>query len=199
MNRLYSRMESAATTCTIAPIMENSPREIADFDAVVRLYWPRIFRFALASLRDRDAAQTVAQDCFLKAWRGRARFRGEASLHTWLMQIAVNLVRDYVRNQRLRFWRKAAVYSVGAEMIGRLIPDKCIDSERRVLVKEQIDAVWRATTRLSERQRTVFLLRHVEDMEILEIAAVTGLTEGAVKVHLDRAVRSLRKHLGRFR
>jgi RNA polymerase sigma-70 factor (ECF subfamily) len=53
--------------------------------------------------------------------------------------------------------------------------------------------------RLSERQRTVFLLRHVEDMDILEIAAVTGLTEGAVKVHLDRAVRSLRKHLGRFR
>src|ERR1700733_3005216 len=182
-------MESAATSPAIAASMEDRASEIADFDTVVRLYWPRIFRFALASLRDRDAAQTVAQDCFLKAWRGRARFRGDASLHTWLMQIAVNLVRDYMRNQRLRFWRKAAVYPVDAEMIGRLIPDRCIDSERRVLVKEQIDAVWRATVRLSERQRTVFLLRHVEDMEILEIAAVTGLTEGAVKVHLDRAVR----------
>ena len=199
MSRLHPRMESAATTCTIAPIMEHSFGEMADFDVVVRLYWPRIFRFALASLRDRDAAQTVAQDCFLKAWRGRARFRGEASLQTWLMQIAINLVRDYARNQRLRFWRKATVYPVDAEVLGSWIPDRRIDSERQVLVKEQVDAVWRATARLSERQRTVFLLRHVEDMEILEIAAVTRLTEGAVKVHLDRAVRSLRKHLGRFR
>jgi len=199
MNRLYPRMESAGTTCTIAPIMEDSSGEIADFDAVVHLYWPRIFRFALASLRDRDAAQSVAQDCFLKAWRGRARFRGEASLNTWLMRIAVNLVRDYARNQRLRFWRKAALYPVDADVVGRWIPDTRIDSEQQVLVKEQVDAVWRATVRLSDRQRTVFLLRHVEDMEILEIAAVAGLTEGAVKVHLDRAVRSLRKHLGRFR
>ena len=44
---------------------------IADFDAVVRLHWTRVFRFALASLRDWDAAQTLAQDCFLKAYRGR--------------------------------------------------------------------------------------------------------------------------------
>jgi len=65
--------------------MEDSVRELADFDAVVRLYWPRVFRFALASLRDRDAAQTVAQDCFLKAYRGRDRFRGESSLLTWLL------------------------------------------------------------------------------------------------------------------
>src|ERR1700679_4246021 len=116
-------MESAATTSMLAPTMENSSGEITDFDGVVRLYWPRIFRFALASLRDRDAAQTVAQDCFLKAWRGRARFRGEASLNTWLMRIAVNRVRDYARNQRLRFWRKAALYPVDADVVGRWIPD----------------------------------------------------------------------------
>ncbi|MGA3019743.1 MAG: sigma factor, partial [Bryobacteraceae bacterium] len=57
-------------------------REIEDFDAVVRLYWPRIFRFALASLRDRDAAESLAQDCFLKAYRARQGFRGEARLST---------------------------------------------------------------------------------------------------------------------
>jgi RNA polymerase sigma-70 factor (ECF subfamily) len=191
-------MESAATTSMLAPTMENSFGEITDFDGVVRLYWPRIFRFALASLRDRDAAQTVAQDCFLKAWRGRARFRGEASLHTWLMRIAVNLVCDHARNRRLRFWRKALAYPVDGNAFGHWIPDRSIDAEQRMLVKEQVDAVWKAATRLSERQRTVFLLRHVEDMEILQIAAVTGLTEGAVKVHLDRAVRSVRTHAGRF-
>jgi RNA polymerase sigma-70 factor, ECF subfamily len=94
-------MEPAATTRAITVSMQDRAGEIADFDSVVRLYWPRIFRFALASLRDRDAAQTVAQDCFLKAYRGRDRFRGESSLLTWLMQIAMNLVRDHARNRRL--------------------------------------------------------------------------------------------------
>ena len=174
--------------------MEDRAAEITDFDTVVQVYWPRIFRFALASLRDRDAAQTVAQDCFLKAYRARERFRGEASLLTWLMQITVNLVRDYARNRRLQFWRRA-----GTEGPREWIPDAGIDPERRILVKEQVDAVWNATERLPDRQRTVFLLRYVEEMELLEIAAVTGLKEGAVKIHLYRALRSVRANVGRLR
>lgn len=191
-------MEPAATSRLIAARMEDRAREIADFDAVVQLYWPRIFRFALASLRDRDAAQTLAQDCFLKAYRGRERFRGEASLQTWLMQIAVNLVRDDARNRRLQFWRRASAYPMDRELVWNQIRDGQIDPERRLLEREQVDAIWRATARLPERQRTVFLLRYVEEMELLEIAAVTGLKEGAVKVHLFRALRSVRAQVGRL-
>jgi RNA polymerase sigma-70 factor, ECF subfamily len=174
--------------------MEDSVRELADFDAVVRLYWPRVFRFALASLRDRDSAQTVAQDCFLKAYRARDRFRGEASLLTWLLQIAVNLVRDCGRSRRLQFWRGARPDTA----LGR-VPDGEIDPEQRVLIKEQVETLWSATATLPERQRTVFLLRYVEELELLEIAAVTGLKEGAVKVHLYRALRKIRAQVGRLR
>jgi|SRR5579863_5121738 len=191
-------MESVATSREIAS-MEDRAAAIADFDSVVRLYWPRIFRFALASLRDRDAAQTVAQDCFLKAYRGRDRFRGDASLLTWLMQITVNLVRDNARSRRFQFWKRASSSSIDGEATREWIPDAGIDPERRILVQEQVDAVWTATGRLPERQRTVFLLRYVEEMELLEIAAVTGLKEGAVKVHLYRALRSVRAQVGRLR
>src|SRR5690349_20047544 len=94
---------------------EESPAAVAiparpsldDFDAVVALHWPAVFRFALASLRDTDLAATVAQDCFVKAYRARERFRGDASVRTWLMQIAVNLVRDTARSRRLQFWKRA--------------------------------------------------------------------------------------------
>ena len=189
-------MEPAATSRLITASIEDWA---SDFDAVVRLYWPRIFRFALASLRDRDAAQTVAQDCFLKAYRGRERFRGEASLQTWLMRIAVNLVRDDARNRRLQFWRRAPAEPADRETVWNCIRNGEIDPERRILVKEQVDAVWSATARLPERQRTVFLLRYVEEMALIEIAAVTGLKEGAVKVHLFRALRSVRAHVGRLR
>ena len=91
--------------------------EIEDINAAARLYWPRIFRFALASLTDRDAAQTVAQDCFLKAYRAKEQFRGEAGVLTWLMKIAVNLVRDNARSQRLRFWRLLSPYPVDGDSV----------------------------------------------------------------------------------
>jgi len=191
-------MESVAGSGEVMAGLWDSAREVADFDAVVRAHWPRIFRFALASLRDRDAAQTVAQDCFLKAYRARGRFRGEASVRTWLMQIAANLVRDYARNRRLQFWKQAPACSVEWDE-RNWIPDGQIDPERRILIQEQVDALWTATARLPERQRTVFLLRYIEEMELLEIAAVTGLKEGAVKIHLYRALRSVRSRVGGLR
>ena len=51
-----------------------------DFEAVMHVYGPRIFRFALASLRDRDEAETVTQDCFLRAFKAQSTFRGDCSM-----------------------------------------------------------------------------------------------------------------------
>ena len=75
------------------------------------------------------------------------------------------------------------------------IPDKQRSPEALALAKEQVEAIWRAAASLSERQRTVFLLRFVEDMDLLEIAEVTGMKEGTVKSHLFRALQSVRARL----
>ncbi|HUP02935.1 MAG TPA: RNA polymerase sigma factor [Bryobacteraceae bacterium] len=175
---------------TIAP-----PRS-EDFASVVIACRPKVFRFALASLRDRDAAETVAQDCFVRAYQGWDHFRGESSVETWIMQIAVNLVRDHLRNRKLRFWKRAQQTAVPVETMGAALADGAESAERRVLLQEQAKAVWDAAGRLPEKQRTVFLLRFVEDMELLEIAAATGMKEGTVKTHLFRALRTVRERLG---
>jgi RNA polymerase sigma-70 factor (ECF subfamily) len=177
--------------------VERSASEINDLDALVRLHWPRVFRFALASLRDPDAAGSVAQDCFLRAYRSRERFRGDCSIQTWLMRIAVNLIRDYARNRRLQFWKRAPAFVVNLEAVGQGIPDGGASPESRAMAREQLAAVWNAAVSLSERQRTVFLLRFVEDMDLLEIAAATGMKEGTVKVHLFRALQAIRERIGR--
>jgi RNA polymerase sigma-70 factor (ECF subfamily) len=169
--------------------------EIEDFDAAVRLYWPRIFRFALASLHDRDAAQTVAQDCFLKAYWAREHFRGEAGVLTWLMKIAINLVRDNARNRRLQFWKRAPSTPLDGREVREWIPDAGIDPERRILVNERVDAVWTAVARLTAVQQSVFLLRCVDELEVPEIARQTGLREGVVKGQLYRALTSVRAHV----
>ena len=187
-------MEPIPTVAWMPTVVESS-RELEDFEAVVRLYWPKVFRFALASLRDHDAAQTLAQDCFFKAYKARAGFRGDASVSTWLMQIAVNLVRDHVRDRRLQFWKRAGRTAVDLDTASRWIPDAGASPEMAARTREQVRAVWEATGALSERQRTVFLLRFVEDMDLLEIAAATGIKEGTVKIHLFRALQAVRERV----
>ena len=167
-----------------------------DFETLVRLYRPKVFRFALASLRDVDAAETVTQDCFLRAYQASGRFRAECSIQTWLMQIAVNLVRDHYRNRRWQFWRRARLTATPADRAGYTIADGARSPEAQALLREQVAAIWEAAGKLPERQRTVFLLRFVEDMELLEIANATGMKEGTVKTHLFRALRAVRARLG---
>ena len=176
---------------------EDSFDRTLDFERMVELYRPRIFRFALASLADRDAAETVSQDCFLRAHGAYASFRGDCSLQTWLMGIAVNLIRDQLRNRRLQFWKKTRSAPMPAERVSLNRSQQANDSpESLALLKQQVEAVWPAAELLSARQRTVFLLRFVEDMDILEIAASTGMKEGTVKKHLFRALQSLRLKMG---
>ncbi len=186
-------MRPSTTAGFIAVNMKNPALELDDFDQLVEQYRTRVLRFLFASVRDLDLAETLTQDCFLKAYKGRKSFRGDCKVNTWLLQIAINLVRNHVRSRRFQFWKKAQ--RVNNEDIHHW-PDRSISPEERAAMNEQVQAVWEATKSLSERQRTVFLLRFVEDMDILEISQSTGLTESAVNVHLFRAVRRIRKCLG---
>src|SRR5580698_10828235 len=83
-----------------------------DIASVHAMYEARIFRFLLFSLRDRDVALSLTQDTFLSAWRSRASFRGDCSIATWLMRIAVNLLRNHTRTGTFRFWKNAAATAI---------------------------------------------------------------------------------------
>lgn len=163
---------------------------MSDFDAVVGEYRPRIFRFILASLRDRESAENLTQECFVRAYKAREQFRGAASIPTWLLQIAANLVHDHENSGRLKFWRRALRTDLTDVM--DVIPDGQMSAESMISVKQQVEAIWRAAAKLSERQRTVLLLRFVEDLTLLEIVEVTGMKLGTVKTHLFRALEAVR-------
>lgn len=184
-------METVLLPEVMGAMAEPSAVNLADFDAVVQLYEP-IFRYVMACLRDRDAAETLTQDCFMKAYRAREQFRGDASVKTWLMRIAVNLVRDHLSNARLKFWRRTQRSCVDPSVAEGWLADRRSSPEAMALAKQKVAAIWSAVTDLPQGQRTVFLLRFVEDMDILEIAAATGLKEGTVKIHLFRALRAVR-------
>jgi RNA polymerase sigma-70 factor (ECF subfamily) len=179
--------------------VESSRAELENFDEVVSLYWRCVHRFILASIRDADAAHSLTQDCFLRAYSARESFRGQANVKTWLLHIAVNLVRDFSRNRRLQFWKRLNAAAANPGDVDDHLPDAAVSPEDQALLKEQVQIIWQASQTLSGRQRTVFLLRFVEDMDILEIAAATRMKEGTVKIHLFRALQAVRKRLGRLK
>jgi RNA polymerase sigma-70 factor (ECF subfamily) len=175
-----------------------TPADLAahEFTCVVERHRPQIFRFLLASTRDVDLAETLTQECFLKAHRNWGSFRGDSTAMTWLMRIAINLQKDHWRNRRMQFWRQTRLNSVDLDEASEWLPSGERSAEQKLLAKEQVKAVWQSVKGLSERQRTVFLLRFVEEQELSEIALATGLSEGTVKAHLSRALTRVRAEMG---
>lgn len=175
---------------------EQAMLELADFDEVVRVYRPRILRFLLSSLTDRDVAETLTQETFLKAWAARQQFRGDSSLSTWLTRIAVNLMRDHLRSRSLRFWQKTRGTSLDVLDISDWIPDGRSSPESQTVARNQVAGVWQAVDQLSAQQRAVFVLRFVEEMELDEIAGALGMNLSTAKSHLYRALAIVRDRMG---
>jgi hypothetical protein len=86
--------------------------ELDDFDSLVRTYQTRLLRLVTSFTGDQDLAATIVQDCFLKAYWAREKFRGDCSISTWLHRIALNVMRDYQRLQKPHFWKLAGLTAV---------------------------------------------------------------------------------------
>jgi len=166
----------------------------ASFDEMMRQHQKRVYRVILLLVKDRDAADTLTQECFLRAYQKISQFRGECRIETWLIRIAVNLVRDHGKSRRTSFWRRL----VGLEAEHANVADRSTPGhspERVLLARSELQAVWSAVDFLSPQQREVFLLRFVEDLSLAEIAEVLGVRVGSVKAQLFRALGSVRKQM----
>src|ERR1019366_7500164 len=135
-----------ATANVLEPIARSDLRDLEqkemDFATVAQAHRAQIFRFLLASMRDPDVAETLTQDCLLKAHQHWASFRGESSVLTWLMRIAINLQKDHWRNRRLQFWRQTQMQSVSVEEASEWLPSTASSPEAQVLAREQVKLVW---------------------------------------------------------
>lgn len=176
-----------------------------DFDELVRRNQKRIFRLLMAILHDGDVADTLTQECFLRAYKRRESFRGESSVETWLFRIAVNLARDHQRNRRQSFWKRIFADRPHEGEEGEEPPlveslaDRRSNAEAVLLAREEVEKVWLAVRRLSLHQREVFVLRFAEEMGLEEIAETLGMEVGTVKSHLSRALAAVRKRLEEHR
>lgn len=164
-----------------------------DLDAFAELFEPlrhKIYAVA-CRLTGPDDADDVVMDTFLKAWEVLPGFRGGSSLSTWLCKIARNKALDALRKRSTRnrhFVPDEHVKSETAFMVDlqQTAPD------REVVRKESRQELMQAVMQLPEAHRTALLLRYVDGLSYLEIAATTGVAIGTVMSRLFHGKRKLR-------
>lgn len=167
------------------PAGEDRPAP-SGFAEVVRGNQARILRLATGMLRDRDVAEDVAQETFVRAFRFYTSFRSEAALSTWLYRIAVNLCIDAQRKQG-RIERLAD----DDERAER--PDPSPAPDRALEVRELARQAGAALETLSPDHKAILILREVEGLSYAEIARVLRIPKGTVMSRLFHARANLQR------
>lgn len=161
--------------------------ERAAFDLLVHKYQHRIAHLISRYIRDPSEVEDVAQEAFIKAYRGLARFRGESAFYTWLYRIAINTAKNYLVSAGRRV-PDQGVDAADAEQYesGTLLQD--IGTPERTLLTKEIEAtVYRAIEGLPAELREAITLREMEGLSYEEIAAVMDCPIGTVRSRIFRA------------
>jgi RNA polymerase sigma-70 factor (ECF subfamily) len=155
-------------------------------------------------LGNREEAQDVFQETFLKAYRSLARFRSDSSFYTWIYRIATNVALDRLRKrQTLReeiSYEADTAANPDRPALKDTLEEKSYYSnpERRLYGREVGAKIQEALKTLSEKERLVFELRHYQGLRLRMIGEIMGSTEETAKNYLFRATQKLRAYLSRI-
>ena len=177
--------------------------EMSAFEEIVELFSPLVYALAFRILNDREDARDVAQETFLKVFRHFERFRGDASLKTWICKIAINQARTTDR-----WWRRrsraetvsldepiAAVPDSEERLQSDFIPSRDASPEAVAIRSERARQIEQALARLKKDFRVAVLLRDLEGLAYDEIAYALGISVGTVKSRIARGREMLRVEL----
>ena len=167
------------------------------FEYFVRQYQKKLTRMAYRFLRDVGEADCAAQESFLRAYQGLDSFREGSTFETWLTRICINWCKDRLKRRRLVLYFHQAPRRDNEEggEPADILPTRDPSPERRTAGREVRERLRLAMDVLSPRQRSIFVMKHFEEMSIPEIAEVTGLDAGTIKSHLFRAAQKMRERL----
>ncbi len=180
------------------PLVEAALRDPERFEALYRRYLAPVYSFAYYELGNHHAAEDATARTFLAALTNLHRFderarpadgEGASTFKVWLFRIARNVIANERRSAR----RHPA--TVLDETTGAIIADP-LDVERDAVGRDEAASAWRAVGRLPGDRRRAVVLRFVDELSTAEIAGVLGRSEGAVRVLIHRALRTVARELG---
>jgi RNA polymerase sigma-70 factor (ECF subfamily) len=158
------------------------------FNDLYERYFQRIYNFAYVRVRNHADAEEITQETFTGVFRCIEAFRGQASLVSWIYGIAKNTVNNHLRrlkNQEARFEQASA------ELARQPMAAAALDPEEQLTLRRYIDAIQQRLGDIARWQVEVFMLRHVENLPIPEIARRTERSSDAIRSSLYRVKRLL--------
>lgn len=167
------------------------------FRHLVDRHKDRLFAVLMRLVGDESLAAELVQDTFVKAFHGLGGFRRDASFGTWLVQIGIHAARDHARRMGRHYQRiTVSLEDVrGPDGLPEEIAERGPDPSRGVESREEGELLRRAIGDLPPEYRELIVLRHFDEVPYEEIAAMTGLTVGSLKVRAHRARKMLKERL----
>jgi RNA polymerase sigma-70 factor (ECF subfamily) len=170
---------------------EGSPQA---FEELVAKYQPKVFSMALSFTRNREAADDLAQEIFLKAYLALPKFHGKSEFGTWLYRISINHARDFLR-------KKGRAKEVSLDDVPEVSfsdREQAERAERERETESRRALVQRSVQDLPEKYRIILTLRDIQGLAYEEISRILKLSPGTVDSRLHRARRMLRTRLAPY-
>jgi len=159
-----------------------------DFDKTYKTYQPKLLTMIRGRVKDRDSAEDLVQEVFIKVHRFSAYYDNKYSLSTWLYQITFNVLKNFYKAQKNFISYRSEVYD---NEHTELLADP-----KDILIAAEVEAVLVGSiNKLDSKYMNVYTLREVEGMTYKNIATHLGITEGCVKSRLKRARDFIAKEL----
>lgn len=191
----FSSKHHTPSSAELALVRRAASRDPAAVRQIVRQHNQRLYRLARAVLRNDADAEDALQEAYLKAFTHLHRFRGEASLSTWLSRITLNEAASRLR--RRKRLKRTAVDSPdsASQIIPFPIRNGSDDPERTMAQRQILHLVEQATDTLPQPFRLVFVARVIEGLSVEETAALLDLQPSTVRTRLHRARKMVKKQL----
>ncbi|WP_047983495.1 RNA polymerase sigma factor [Ornithinibacillus californiensis] len=157
-----------------------------DWEELYLEYSDRVHNYIYLMVRNRDVAEDLTHDTFLKVKNSLGRFRGEANYYTWIISIARNVTYDYFRRKRLVQFTPMLPFNHPTDSV---TPDDILFDN------ESVQELYKTIKKLKKNYQDVIILRYIQEFSIEETAAILNCSIAKVKSTTFRAVKQLREEL----
>jgi len=159
-----------------------------DFEQLIKMYESNVFCVSIGLIHNKEDAEEVTQDVFLKVYRSLSTFNKKSAFSTWLYRLTINTCLNFLRKKnRKHFWTSLSeIFQISS---------KEASAEASMINRHDDEMIKQAIDSLPYKQRLAFVLTKYEELPQREVAAIMKLSEGAVEQLVLRAKNNLRKKL----
>ena len=164
------------------------------FDELYQKYHHDVFQFLFYMVRNKEHAEDLVQEVYIRVFKSYNSFEGKSSEKTWLFSIARNVAIDFFRKQK--GWKERVIEKF--DWSTNQVKDDYPIPEEITVQREEVKWVYKCLEHCTMDQRAVIILRYLQDLSIAETAKALGWTESKVKTTQHRSLKVLKKHMETF-